>query len=206
MYIPRNTIAPPDKHMAAATVVHCVTARQAGPVTGGTRPAGRLTNSRTVGRDAHAGRPPPYSHHPPLAYIRFMGARPFYYQETNGIRITVRPVYLRDQSRPMLRRFVFAYFVRIENVSPQSVQLLSRHWLIHDEVGEDTEVEGEGVVGQQPTIPPGSVHEYQSSCVLKSTHGYMEGQYRFARGDRSRFDAQIPRFTLHADDVTGLFS
>lgn len=135
-----------------------------------------------------------------------MGARPFYYQETNGIRITVRPVYLRDQSRPMLRRFVFAYFVRIENVSAQSVQLLSRHWLIHDEVGEDTEVEGEGVVGQQPTIPPGSVHEYQSSCVLKSTHGYMEGQYRFARADHSRFDAQIPRFTLHADDVTGLFS
>lgn len=139
-------------------------------------------------------------------YILAMSARPFYYHETLGVRITVRPMYLRDRSRPTLRRFVFAYFVRIENVGPQSVQLLSRRWLIHDDVGEDTEVEGEGVVGQQPTIPPGCVHEYQSSCELKSTHGYMEGQYRFARADGSRFEAQIPRFTLHADDVTGLFS
>lgn len=132
--------------------------------------------------------------------------RPFYYKETLGIRITVRPTYLRDQSRPTQRRYVFAYFVRIENVSSHPVQLMSRRWLIHDEIGEDTEVEGEGVVGQQPLIHPGGVHEYQSSCVLKSPTGYMEGQYRFVRPDASKFEAQIPRFALHADDVSGFFS
>jgi ApaG protein len=135
-----------------------------------------------------------------------MHARSFFYRETLGVRITVRPAYRPDQSRPALHRFVFAYYVRIENVGSQPVQLLTRRWQIHDEIGEDSEVEGEGVVGQQPTIAPGEVHEYRSSCELKSAHGYMEGQYRFARADGSRFEAQIPRFALRADDVPGLLS
>jgi len=135
-----------------------------------------------------------------------MAAAPFFYRQTLGIRITVRPAYLPEQSRPLQHRYVFAYFVRIENVGPHPVQLMSRRWLIHDEIGEDTEVEGEGVVGQQPLILPGAVHEYQSSCVLKSPDGYMEGQYRFVRPDASVFEAEIPRFTLHADDVSGRYS
>ena len=128
-----------------------------------------------------------------------MIARSFFYKESQGIRITVRPLYLRDQSRPSHRHYIFAYFVRIENIGEQTVQLLRRRWLIHDSIGEDTEVEGEGVVGEQPTIPPGQVHEYQSFCVLKSPSGYMEGEYYFVRADATSFAAEIPRFTLSAD-------
>jgi ApaG protein len=135
-----------------------------------------------------------------------MAAIPLFYRQTLGIRITVRPVFLPEQSRPVQKRYVFAYFVRIENVGPHAVQLISRRWLIHDEIGEDTEVAGEGVVGQQPLILPGTIHEDQSSCVLKSPDGYMEGQYRFVRPDASVFEAQIPRFALHADDVSGRYS
>jgi len=99
----------------------------------------------------------------------------FYYKESNGIRITVRPAYLRDQSEPSARHYVFAYFVRIENIGTDTSQLMSRRWLIHDSAGEDTEVEGEGVVGEQPVIDPGGVHEYQSFCIPKSGEGFMEG-------------------------------
>ncbi len=127
-----------------------------------------------------------------------MSRRPFFYRETAGIRITVRPVYLREQSRPYAAQYVFAYHVRIENVGAQAAQLLSRRWQIHDDIGEDTEVEGEGVVGEQPLIAPGGVHEYRSFCVLKSPSGAMEGQYRFVRADGSRFEALIPRFVLSA--------
>ena len=127
--------------------------------------------------------------------------RPFFYRETSGIRVTVRPLYLHNQSRPAQQQFVFAYFVRIENTAHQAAQLLTRRWLIHDSAGEDTEVEGDGVVGEQPTIAPGSVHEYQSFCVLRSPSGYMEGQYRFRRADGTRFEAEIPRFSLHAETV-----
>jgi ApaG protein len=126
--------------------------------------------------------------------------RPFYYRETEGVRITVRPLYIEDQSMPVLRRYVFVYFIRIENVSQQVVQLLSRHWYIHDSIGEDYEVVGDGVVGEQPTLRPGDVHEYNSFCVLKSPNGHMEGSYRFVRDDETPFDAAIPRFLLVAGE------
>ena len=127
-----------------------------------------------------------------------MNRAPFFYKLTSGIRITVRPLYLATQSQPDEGRYVFAYFVRIENVGTEPAQLRSRRWLIHDSIGEDTEVVGEGVVGEQPLIPPGRVHEYQSFCVLKSTEGYMEGQYFFHRDDGTEFSADIPRFVLDA--------
>jgi ApaG protein len=134
-----------------------------------------------------------------------MSRRPFFYRETEGIRITVRPLYLPDQSSPARRHFVFAYFIRIENVSAAAAQLLTRRWLIHDSIGEDTEVEGEGVVGEQPLLEPGTVHEYQSFCVLRSRSGYMEGHYTFVREDGTEFRAAIPRFELEATtEATGL--
>jgi ApaG protein len=106
---------------------------------------------------------------------------------------------------------VFAYYVRIENIGTLPAQLLSRRWLIHDEIGgggenenENTEVEGAGVVGEQPVITPGQVHEYQSFCILKSGEGYMEGTYGFLRADGVTFDAEIPRFTLSVTETPSL--
>ncbi len=123
----------------------------------------------------------------------------FYYRMTAGIRISVRPSYLRERSNPTLEQFVFAYHIRIENVGTQAAQLRTRRWLIHDDVAGDTVVEGEGVVGEQPHLLPGQVHEYRSFCVLKGPHGWMEGAYRFVRDDESSFEAQIPRFLLAAE-------
>ncbi|HEU4327633.1 MAG TPA: Co2+/Mg2+ efflux protein ApaG [Roseiflexaceae bacterium] len=132
-----------------------------------------------------------------------MPVRPFYYRETHGIRVFVRPVYLPDHSQPEQRNYVFAYFVRIENIDRRTVQLLARRWQIHDSIGEDYEVVGDGVVGEQPVLEPGQVHEYQSFCVLKSSSGHMEGSYRFfVSDDHSTFEAAIPRFDLTADEST----
>ncbi len=123
----------------------------------------------------------------------------FYYRMTAGIRISVRPAFLRERSNPLLEQFVFAYHIRIENVGSQAAQLRTRRWLIHDDVAGDTVVEGEGVVGEQPHLQPGQVHEYRSFCVLKGTHGWMEGAFRFVRDDESSFEAQILRFLLAAE-------
>ena len=127
-----------------------------------------------------------------------MSPAPFYYRVTDGIRITVRPVYLPERSNPLKQQYVFAYFVRIENVGDVTGQLRSRRWLIHDSIGEETAVEGEGVVGEQPVLAKGQVHEYQSFCVLKSASGYMEGEYIVHRPDGSTLSAEIPRFHLEA--------
>jgi len=121
---------------------------------------------------------------------------PFFYKMTSGIRISVRPTYLRERSNPLLEQYVFAYDIRIENVADHAAQLRTRRWLIHDGAVGDTVVEGEGVVGEQPRLMPGQVHEYRSFCVLKAPSGWMEGVYRFVRDDSTSFEAVIPRFTL----------
>lgn len=117
---------------------------------------------------------------------------------TDGIRVTVRPRFSLAQSDPAEGEFVFSYHIRMENLGSQAAQLLFRHWLIHDSTGEDQEVDGEGVVGQQPLLVPGKAHEYQSFCVLGSPFGFMEGYYTFMRPDGSRFRVAIPRFRLQA--------
>lgn len=117
---------------------------------------------------------------------------------TDAVTVSVRPVYLDDKSDPVARRFVFAYFVRIENRGVEEVQLLRRRWTIADTDGRVQEVEGAGVVGRQPMIAPGEAHEYHSYCVLQAFEGTMEGTYLIERGDGSRFRATIPRFHLRA--------
>lgn len=130
-----------------------------------------------------------------------MPPAPFFYRETLGIRITVRPRYVGEQSVPAAGRFVFAYAVRIENVGTEAARLVTRQWRIHDAIGEELEVAGDGVVGQQPTLMPGAVHEYGSFCVLKAPSGYMEGSYHFVRADGTEFDARVPRFDLQVGNT-----
>ncbi len=117
---------------------------------------------------------------------------------TGDIHVIVRPVYLDGQSDVMNRRFVFGYFVRIENRSGSDVQLLRRHWYVHDASGKIQEIEGEGVIGRQPIIAPGEAHEYNSFCVLETFSGYMEGFYLMERARGDRFHVKIPKFSLHA--------
>jgi ApaG protein len=121
-----------------------------------------------------------------------------YTATTENITVSVQPVYLDGQSNALARRFVFAYVVRIQNHGDQEVQLLSRHWVITDGSGEVKEVRGDGVVGQQPRIPPGGTHEYNSFSVLETFEGSMEGTYRMLRLSGEEFDVTIPRFTLRA--------
>ena len=121
-----------------------------------------------------------------------------YAATTEQVEVSVRPVYLPEQSDVFARRFVFAYFVRIENRGEIDVQLLRRHWSIRHDGGRVVEVEGEGVIGQQPTIAPGESHAYSSFCVLEAMEGAMEGTYLMQRPNGSRFRAQIPLFHLRA--------
>lgn len=124
---------------------------------------------------------------------------PQLFQRTShGVRITVRPVFVPEHSDPADASFVFVYFIRIENLGDRTIRLLRRHWFIHDDTAGDSEVEGEGVVGEQPVIAPGDVHEYNSFCVLRGPEGHMVGSYRFRRTDGTEFDADIPRFPLSA--------
>jgi len=117
---------------------------------------------------------------------------------TDDITVRVSPVYIDGQSNVIEKRFVFGYFVRIENDGPDSVQLLRRKWLIKDGNGHIEKVEGAGVVGEQPIIENGTAHEYNSYCILDTFEGSMEGSYVMARKSGETFPVEIPRFALRA--------
>ena len=121
-----------------------------------------------------------------------------YEKATSGIRVRVEPHFSLAESNPADGTFVFAYHIEVANEGDAAAQLLFRHWLIHDSVGEDTEVDGEGVVGLQPLIDPGESHRYRSFCVLRSPSGYMEGYYTFERQGGERFRVEVPRFDFNA--------
>lgn len=127
-----------------------------------------------------------------------MPKRPFFYKETRGFRVFVTPEYLAEESDEQVGRFVFAYVVRIENCSRSSAQLVRRHWVISDAIGEQYTVSGDGVVGQQPYLRVGDIHEYRSFCVLKSARGSMSGYYTFFQSPLETFDVTIPEFDLVA--------
>jgi ApaG protein len=120
-----------------------------------------------------------------------------YAATTRDITVTIHPIYLDEPSDFFEKEFAFAYSVRIENRSAEEVQLLRRHWIITEENGYLQDVEGEGVVGQQPVIAPGRMHQYSSSCIINSFGGTMEGTYLMQRESGERFRATIPRFPLH---------
>lgn len=116
---------------------------------------------------------------------------------SHGIKITVGTSFQPDHSDPHHSCFVFAYKILIENKSEFTVQLLRRHWCIIDSMGEKREVEGEGVVGNQPVLTPGEKYEYVSGCNLKSEMGKMFGNYTMQRQiDGKIFYVVIPEFRL----------
>lgn len=115
-----------------------------------------------------------------------------------GITVRVRPKFSLARSDPAEGTYVFSYRVHLHNEGHEEARLLFRHWRIHDAAGDDTEIDGEGVVGEQPLLLPGEAHSYSSFCVLRSTAGYMEGHYTFQRADGRRFRVAIPRFHFEA--------
>ncbi len=118
---------------------------------------------------------------------------------TDGVRVSVETIFQSEYSNPEKEHFMFAYKIRIENLTEYSVKLLRRYWYIFDSIGTIREVEGEGVVGIQPVIGPGEAHEYVSGCHLRSDMGSMWGRYEMVREiDREVLEVGIPRFTLIA--------
>ena len=115
---------------------------------------------------------------------------------TNGIRVQVKSQFLPDRSSPADEQYVFAYHIKISNVGTDVAQLISRHWIITNADGDTEEVQGPGVVGEQPVLQPGEQFEYTSFCPLKTNVGTMHGSYTMATPDGEAFQARIAPFTL----------
>lgn len=115
---------------------------------------------------------------------------------TPRVCVQVQSVYIESQSAPENERYVFAYTITIRNLGRSSVQLLGRYWLITNGNGRETEVRGEGVVGEQPHIAPGEEFQYTSGAVLETPMGTMQGHYHMTDGDGEDLQVDIPVFRL----------
>ena len=118
-----------------------------------------------------------------------------------SVHIHVLPQFVANQSDPLHDLFAFSYTVTVTNTGTVAVQLISRYWLIQDERGQSDEVNGLGVVGQQPLLRPGESFEYTSGCRLHAPSGTMHGHYFFVAEDGHRFETPIPSFVLETTDT-----
>ena len=129
-------------------------------------------------------------------------ARPTYEAVTRGVTVRVRPTFLPQESDRHENRYVWGYLVEIENRGPETIQLITRHWIITDALNRTEEIRGEGVVGEQPTLKPGEAWRYNSFCPLTTPSGAMRGSYQMLTDAGEMFDVEIPEFSLHLPDAT----
>jgi len=115
---------------------------------------------------------------------------------TRGVRVQVQSQHAPERSNPASQQWFFLYTVTITNEGTETVQLVSRHWIITDGHGHVEEVRGPGVVGEQPVLRPGETFTYTSGCPLTTSLGTMEGTYQMVTGSGERFDAAIAAFIL----------
>ena len=115
---------------------------------------------------------------------------------TEGVNVKVESFYVDLNSIPEEDYYVFAYLVKIKNISQRTVKLLRRHWIITDSNGEINDVKGEGVVGEKPILKPGDEYQYNSGSHLKSPMGTMQGSYIMTNTEGIEFEVNIPCFTL----------
>ncbi|MEZ2410075.1 ApaG protein [Bosea sp. OAE752] len=124
-----------------------------------------------------------------------------YQAQTHGVCVTAVPKFMEAESSPPQGRYFWAYSIEIANLSTQTVQLLTRHWLITDGHGEVHEVRGDGVVGRQPVLRPGESFSYTSGCPLATPDGSMHGFYAMLGENGEIFDVEVPLFPLDSPHV-----
>jgi ApaG protein len=121
---------------------------------------------------------------------------PVYEARTGDVIVRVISSYLPDQSDPLEGQYLWAYMVEIENHGTQTLTLVRRHWIITDAFNRIEEVDGEGVVGEQPVLKAGEAFRYTSGCPLSTPSGAMRGSYHMVTDAGDSFDVTIPEFSL----------
>lgn len=129
-----------------------------------------------------------------------------YTKVTNGIKVTAVPEYLGKDSSPEDGKFLWLYTITIENFKASAVKLLRRKWLITNEQGVSSTVEGEGVIGEQPMIKPGEGYKYFSGTPLSTPSGIMVGTYTLEDAAGKEFEVDIPAFSLDSPYQTKLMN
>lgn len=126
--------------------------------------------------------------------LNFSNAKEHYSATTENIQVEVNPIYVPERSAPENNQYFYAYKIRITNHGDFKCRVIHRHWKIKDGNGKVYEVQGSGVIGEQPMIGPGEHYEYTSFCPLHSPYGNMRGKYQMIDEFGNRFWVEVPLF------------
>lgn len=112
------------------------------------------------------------------------------------LRVSVDDVvYMPGLDTPPDKPHPFVYFISIHNRSAVALTILARKWVVRELGGETTVVEGAGVVGQTPLIPPGQHFSYNSYHVV-AREAVATGAFFAETAAGERVFARIPEFSL----------
>ena len=124
--------------------------------------------------------------------------------ELPGLTVTVdRVTHQPDAQTPPERPHCFVYFITIHNRSDVTVTIKGRKWVVRNSRGEVTAVEGDGVVGQFPEVPPGGEFSYNSYHLLDTESAVAEGSYLGVDGGGRTVITRIPRFEMVVRNCPG---
>jgi ApaG protein len=117
---------------------------------------------------------------------------------SQSVQVSVRVLHSPAHSNADHQFYI--YFVTFTNTGSGPVQLRSRHFVIRDGNGGIHEVDGEGVVGEQPVIAPGERYDYHSGVPIGQPPGSMGGHYTFEDSAGQLFEVPLPEFALPIPD------
>ena len=101
-----------------------------------------------------------------------------------------------DAATPPDRPYCFVYYISIHNDTDTPVTIKGRKWVVTDARGERTVIEGDGVVGQFPTIEPGQKFSYNSFHLLDTRSAMAEGSYLGVDASGRTVVTRVPRFEM----------
>ncbi|MGA0899791.1 MAG: Co(2+)/Mg(2+) efflux protein ApaG [Luteolibacter sp.] len=117
-------------------------------------------------------------------------------QEFDGLRVHIDEViHMPGLDAPGDKPHPFVYFITIHNDSSVSVTLKARKWVVREAGGDVTVVEGDGIVGQRPTLEPGGNFAYNSYHVV-ATDAEVRGAFFGTTAAGERIFVRIPSFRL----------
>jgi ApaG protein len=117
--------------------------------------------------------------------------------EPEGLSVSVdRVMYQPHIATPPDRPHCFVYFITIHNATPLPITIKGRKWVVTNDRGEITAIEGDGVVGQFPEIAPGAKFSYNSCHLLDTNSAVAEGSYLGVDSEGRKVVTRIPKFKM----------
>lgn len=114
--------------------------------------------------------------------------------QTDGIVVSAGPVLVDEEAE---NRYMWGYYLCIENNTAKKIRLLGKDWNITDDCGNRYNDSSLGFKGELPELEPGEYFEYTSYAPLKAENAVFYGSCKVQTNGQNKV-VKIPTFSLSA--------